>query len=49
MGTINESIFLREPLYRPSHISKLDGLSPEQVHERFLEEQRILQAQLKEW
>lgn len=46
---INQSIFLREPLQRPSHASKLDSLSPEQVYERFLQEQRVLQAQLKEW
>lgn len=48
MSTVNESLFLREPLHRPSHTSKLDSLSPEQAYERFLAEQRILQAQLKE-
>lgn len=49
MPAISESTFLRKPIQRPSHTSKIDKLAPEEVLQRFQEEQRILQIQLKEW
>ncbi|KAK9894404.1 hypothetical protein P389DRAFT_197697 [Cystobasidium minutum MCA 4210] len=50
MSLINEHVFLKAPLHRPSHASRLHSLAltSEEALDRFMQEQSILEAQLRE-
>ena len=48
MSLINEQIFLKAPLHRPSHMTKLQSLTSEEALDRFVQEQTILESQLYE-